>query len=109
VDCQNNRDPTWSAEKVLVSGHGKVLFEKFGILKSLEIEKVDKVTERILHRREEEGDRALRHDMWRKTETKERAEQQCRTTTASRLKLCFEAFLRTPDKIVRVSDNFIFI
>ena len=97
VDCQNNRDPTWSAEKVLVSGHGKVPFEKFGILKSLEIEKVirielfgwkktnifvnqvDKVTERILHRCEEEGDRALRHDKWRKTQTKERAEQQCRT------------------------------
>jgi len=104
VDCPNNRDPTWSAEKILGSGHGRVLFEKYGILKSLEIEKVDKVTERIIHRREEEGDRTLRQDTWRRTETKERAEQQCRTTTASRLKLCFEAFLRTSDKIVRVAE-----
>ena len=40
VDCPNNRDPTWSAEKILGSGYGRVLFEKYGILKSLEIEKV---------------------------------------------------------------------
>ena len=37
------------------------------------------MTERIIHRREEEGDRKLRQDPWRRTETKERAEQQCRT------------------------------
>jgi len=103
VDCQGSRIPTWSVQKPM-SYDGTVCFDKFGIVKSLEDEKVDKVAERMIARQVEKGDLELNSSIWRRTQIRSLAEQRCRTTTSSKLKLCFEAFLMTPDKIVEVAQ-----
>ena len=56
---------------------GTVLFDKFGIVKTLETDKVDQITQRIIDRQVDNGDFKLRNDTWGKTRIKDQAEQQC--------------------------------
>ena len=51
--------------------------------KSLEAEKVGVVTERMICRREEDGDEYARRNKWEKTQITNLAEQQCREVTAT--------------------------
>ena len=78
VDCQGSRIPTWSVQKPM-SYDGTVCFDKFGIVKSLEDEKVDKVAERMIARQVEKGDLELNSSIWRRTQIRSLAEQRCRT------------------------------
>merc|ERR1719510_267175 len=59
----------------------------------------------MICRREEVGDDYARNNKWEKTQITNKAEQQCRETSSSRLKLCFEAFLRDESsRIVKVCE-----
>ena len=82
VDCQSRAEPTWRVEREM-NPDGTVLFEKFGIVKTLETDKVDRITKRIIDRKVENGDFKLSTDTWRKTEIRDRAEQQCGTVNKS--------------------------
>ena len=82
VDCQSRAEPTWRVEREM-NPDGTVLFEKFGIVKTLETDKVDRITKRIIDRKVENGDFKLSTDTWRKTEIRDRAEQQCGTVYKS--------------------------
>ena len=62
-----------------MSYDGTVCFDKFGIVKSLEDEKVDKVAERMIARQVEKGDLELNSSIWRRTQIRSLAEQRCRT------------------------------
>jgi len=104
VDCRNSPDPVWSVE-IKMGADGRAVFKEFGIVKSLEAEKVSEVTERIINRREEGGDQYARSNRWERTQINNLAEQQCRETSSSRLKLCFEAFLKDESgRIVKVCE-----
>ena len=78
VDCQSRAEPTWRVEREM-NPDGTVLFEKFGIVKTLETDKVDRITKRIIERKVENGDFKLSTDTWRKTRIKDDAEKQCGT------------------------------
>ena len=79
VDCHNNRgEPTWRVEREM-NPDGTVLFDKFGIVKTLETDKVDRIAQRIIDRQVDNGDFKLRNDTWRKTRIKDDAEKQCGT------------------------------
>ena len=82
VDCQSRAEPTWRVEREM-NPDGTVLFEKFGIVKTLETDKVDRITKRIIDRKVENGDFKLSTDTWRKTQIKDKAEQQCGTVNKS--------------------------
>ena len=77
VDCRNSPDPVWSVE-IKMGPDGRAVFKEFGIVKSLEAEKVSEVTERIINRREEGGDQYARSNRWERTQINNLAEQQCR-------------------------------
>jgi len=104
VDCKNSPGAAWSVEKRM-DEDGRAVFNELGIVKSLETEKVTEVTERMICRREEVGDDYARNNKWEKTQITNKAEQQCRETSSSRLKLCFEAFLKDESsRIVKVCE-----
>jgi len=102
VDCRSSPDPVWSVERRM-GPDGRAVFKELGIVKSLEAEKVSEVTERMICRREEAGDDYARNK-WERTQISHKAEQQCRETSSSRLKLCFEAFLRESSRVFKVSE-----
>ena len=77
VDCRNSPEPVWSVE-MKMGADGRAVFKEFGIVKSLEAEKVTEVAERIICRREEVGDDYARNNKWEKTQINNKAEQQCR-------------------------------
>ena len=82
VDCRNSPDPQWKIEKRM-GPDGRAVFNDLGIVKSLEAEKVGVVTERMICRREEDGDEYARRNKWEKTQITNLAEQQCREVTAT--------------------------
>jgi len=104
VDCKKNAlVANWSITKKM-DGDGRVTFGNLGIVRTLEKEKVKEVRDRIIERRMEQGI-PVRNDKWECTQIENRAEQQCKETSAYRLKLCFEVFL--PNErggIVKVAD-----
>ena len=57
---------------------GRAVFNDLGLVKSLEAEKVKVVAERIICRREEDGDSYARGNKWERTQITNKAEQQCR-------------------------------
>ena len=104
VDCRKSAEPIWSVE-TRMAADGRAVFKEFGIVKSLESDKVKEVAERMICRREEVGDDYARTNKWEKTQITNKAEQQSRETSSSRLRLCFEAFLRDESsKIVKVCE-----
>ena len=78
VDCQGRAEPTWRVEREM-NPDGTVLFDKFGIVKTLETDKVDRIANRIIDRQVDNGDFSLRGSTWRKTKIKDDAEKQCGT------------------------------
>ena len=79
VDCQNPSEPSWRVEREM-KPDGTVLFDKFGIVKTLETNKVEEIKNRIIDRQvENKGDFSLRTDTWRTTKIKDQAERQCGT------------------------------
>ena len=77
VDCRNSPLPQWKIEKAMGSD-GRAVFNDLGLVKSLEAEKVKVVAERIICRREEDGDSYARGNKWERTQITNKAEQQCR-------------------------------
>lgn len=92
VDCKHDAlVAKWAIQKKM-EPNGRVTFGNLGIVRTLEKEKVKEVSDRIIIRMEEQGAN-IRSDKWQCTQIANRAEQQCKETSAYRLKLCFEAFL----------------
>jgi len=105
VDCKQDALVTkWSITKQM-DGNGLVTFGNLGIVRTLEKEKVPEVTERIIQRRSEQGIN-VRGNRWERTQIENIAEQQCKETSAYRVKLCLEAFLKTDQGgIVKVAET----
>ena len=77
VDCRNNPHPQWKIEKRMGSD-GRAVFNDLGIVKSLEADKVKVVAERIICRREEDGDVYARGNKWERTKITQKADELCR-------------------------------
>ena len=77
VDCRKSAEPIWSVE-TRMAADGRAVFKEFGIVKSLESDKVKEVAERMICRREEVGDDYARTNKWEKTQITNKAEQQSR-------------------------------
>jgi len=105
VDCKKNAlVAKWSITKKM-DADGRVTFGNLGIVRTLEKEKVKEVRDRIIERRMEQGI-PVRNDKWECTQIENRAEQQCKETSAYRLKLCFEAFLPNEQGgVVKVAEH----
>jgi len=106
VDCKNDALlAKWAITKRMDSHTGLVTFGNMGIVKTLEKEKVKEVRDRIIARREEQGN-CVRNNKWECTQIENYAEQQCKETSTFRLKLCFEAYLPNGQGgIVKVAET----
>jgi len=105
VDCKNDAlVAKWAISKRM-DANGRVTFGNLGIVKTLEKEKVKEVSDRIIERMTEQGT-PVKSDKWERTQIANRAEQQCKETSAFRLKLCLEAFLPNGQGgLVKVADH----